>query len=50
VTEALQPDQAQGFQIDALRLRLETERAIGGSDAAGGWDRNLAYDRTGAGL
>ena len=26
VAEALQPDLAQGFQIDALRLRLEMER------------------------
>ena len=33
VAEALQPDLAQGFQIDALRLRLEMERAFGGSDA-----------------
>ena len=30
VAEALQPDLAQGFQIDALRLRLEMERAFGG--------------------
>ena len=29
VAEALQPDLAQGFQIDALRLRLEMERAFG---------------------
>ena len=35
VARALQPDLAQGFQIDALRLRLEMERAFGGSDAAG---------------
>ena len=35
VAEALQPDLAQGFQIDALRLRLEMERACGGSDASG---------------
>ena len=38
VAEALQPDRAQGFQIDALRLRLEMERAFGGSDADGAWD------------
>ena len=38
VAEALQPDLAQGFQIDALRLRLEMERAFGGSDAMGLWD------------
>jgi hypothetical protein len=35
VAEALQPDLAQGFQIDALRLRLEMERTFGGSDAMG---------------
>ena len=28
VAEALQPDLAQGFQIDALRLRLEMEREL----------------------
>jgi hypothetical protein len=44
VAEALQPDLAQGFQIDALRLRLEMERAFGGSDAGGAWDWKLAYD------
>ncbi len=44
VAEALQPDLAQGFQIDALRLRLEMERAFGGSDAAGIWDWKLAYE------
>ena len=44
VAEALQPDLAQGFQIDALRLRLEMERAFGGSDAAGAWDWKLAYE------
>ena len=33
VAEALQPDLAQGFQIDSLRLRLEMERAFGGSEA-----------------
>lgn len=44
VAEALQPDLAQGFQIDALRLRLEIERAIGGSDADGAWDWKLAYE------
>ena len=38
VAEALQPDLAQGFQIDALRLRVEMERAFGGSDADGAWD------------
>ena len=43
VAEALQPDLAQGFQIDALRLRLEMERAFGGSDATGAWDWKLAY-------
>ena len=41
VAEALQPDLAQGFQIDALRLRLEMERAFGGSDATGAWDWKL---------
>ena len=35
VAEALQPDLAQGFQIEALRLRVEMERAFGGSDADG---------------
>jgi hypothetical protein len=44
VAEALQPDLAQGFQIDALRLRLEMERALGGSDADGAWDWKLAYE------
>ena len=44
VAEALQPDLAQGFQIDALRLRLEMERAFGGSDAVGAWDWKLAYE------
>jgi hypothetical protein len=44
VAEALQPDLAQGFQIDALRLRLEMERAFGGSDADGTWDWKLAYE------
>ena len=44
VAAALQPDLAQGFQIDALRLRLEMERAFGGSDAAGAWDWKLAYE------
>ena len=44
VAEALQPDLAQGFQIDALRLRLEMERAFGGSDADGVWDWKLAYE------
>lgn len=44
VAEALQPDLAQGFQIDALRLRLELERAFGGSDAMGVWDWKLAYE------
>ncbi len=44
VAEALQPDLAQGFQIDALRLRLEMERASGGSDAYGTWDWKLAYE------
>jgi predicted RNA methylase len=44
VAEALQPDLAQGFQIDALRLRLEMERAFGGTDAAGLWDWKLAYE------
>jgi len=42
VAEALQPDLAQGFQIDALRLRLEMERAFGDSDADGTWDWKLA--------
>ncbi len=44
VAEALQPDLAQGFQIDALRLRLDMERAFGGSDAVGAWDWKLAYE------
>ncbi|MDP2081040.1 MAG: strawberry notch family protein [Pseudotabrizicola sp.] len=44
VAEALQPDLAQGFQIDALRLRLEMERAFGGSDTNGVWDWKLAYE------
>jgi len=44
VAEALQADLAQGFQIDALRLRLEMERAFGGSDADGVWDWKLAYE------
>jgi len=44
VAEALQPDLAQGFEIDALRLRIEMERAFGGSDADGAWDWKLAYD------
>lgn len=44
VAEALQPDLAQGFQIDALRLRLEMERAFGCSDADGAWDWKLAYE------
>ena len=42
--EALQPDLAQGFQIDALRLRIEMERAFGGSDADGAWEWKLAYE------
>jgi len=44
VANALQTDLAQGFQIDALRLRLEMERAFGGSDATGAWDWKLAYE------
>ena len=44
VAEALQPDLAQGFEIDALRLRVEMERAFGGSDATGAWDWKLAYE------
>ncbi|WP_341485634.1 bifunctional class I SAM-dependent methyltransferase/DEAD/DEAH box helicase [Thioclava sp. GXIMD4215] len=44
VAEALQPDLAQGFQIDRLRLRLEMESAFGGSDATGAWDWKLAYE------
>ena len=44
VAEALQHDLAQGFQIDALRLRREMERAFGGSDADGTWDWKLAYE------
>ena len=44
VAEALQPDLAKGFQIDALRLRLEMERAFGGFDADGAWDWKLAYE------
>ena len=38
VAEALLPDLAQGFQIDALRQRREMECAFGGSDADGAWD------------
>ena len=44
VAEALQPDLAQGFQIDTLRLRVEMERAFGGSDADGAWDWKVAYE------
>ena len=44
VAERLQPDLAQGFQIDALRLRLEMERTFGGSDAMGAWDWKMAYE------
>jgi hypothetical protein len=44
VAEALLPDLAQGFQINALRLRIEMERAFGGSDADGAWDWKLAYE------
>jgi hypothetical protein len=44
VARALQPDLAQGFQIDALRLRLGMERAFGGSDAMGLWDWKLGYE------
>ena len=44
VAEALQPDLAQGFHLDALRLRVEMERAFGGSDAEGAWDWKLAYE------
>ena len=44
VAEALQPDLAHGFQIDALRLRLEMERTFGGSDAMGAWDWKLGYE------
>ncbi|MGX0878818.1 hypothetical protein ACSSV4_003521, partial [Roseovarius sp. MBR-154] len=44
VAEALQPDLAQGFQIDARHLRVEMERAFGGSDATGAWDWKLAYE------
>jgi len=48
VAEALQPDLAQGFQIDTLRLRVEMERVFGGSDATGAWDWKLAYERRAA--
>ncbi|KII15457.1 bifunctional class I SAM-dependent methyltransferase/DEAD/DEAH box helicase [Phaeobacter sp. S60] len=44
VAEALQPDLAQGLQIDALRLRRAMEHAFGGSDATGAWDWKLAYE------
>jgi P-loop containing NTP hydrolase pore-1/C-terminal domain on Strawberry notch homologue len=44
VAQSLQPDLAQGFQIDALRLRVEMERAFGGSDTNGVWDWKLAYE------
>lgn len=44
VAEALQPDLAQGCQIDALRLRLKLERAFSGSDADGAWAWKLAYE------
>ncbi len=44
VAEALQSDLTQGFQIDALHLRLEMERAFGGSDADGTWDWKRAYE------
>ena len=44
VAEALQPDLAQGFQINALRRRIEMERAFGSSDADSAWDWKLAYE------
>jgi hypothetical protein len=44
VAQSLQPDLAQGFQIDALRLRVEMKRAFGGSDSDGAWDWKLAYE------
>ena len=44
VAEALQPDLAQGAPITATRLRLEMERAFGGSDATGAWDWKIAYE------
>jgi len=44
VAASLQPDLAQGFQIDALQLRLEMDRTFGGSDADGAWDWKLAYE------
>jgi hypothetical protein len=44
MARALQLDLAQGFQIDALRLRLEMESAFGGSDATGVWDWKLGYE------
>ena len=44
VAEALQTELVQGFQIDALRLRVEMERAFGGSDATGAWHWKLAYE------
>ncbi len=44
VAQSLQPDLAQGFQINALRLHMEMERAFGGSDADGAWDWKLAYE------
>ncbi|WP_010139423.1 strawberry notch-like NTP hydrolase domain-containing protein, partial [Oceanicola sp. S124] len=44
VAEALQPDLAQGAPIDATRLRLEMERAFGGTDADGAWNWKLAYE------
>jgi hypothetical protein len=50
VARSLQSDLAQGFQIDALRLRLEMECAFGGSDAAGLWDWKLAYEACEAAL
>jgi hypothetical protein len=50
VAQSLQSDLAQGFQIDALRLRLEMERAFGGSDAEGLWDWKLAYEACEAAL
>ena len=50
VAASLQPDLAQGFQIDVLRLRLEIERAFDGSDAAGAWDWKLAYEACEAAL
>ncbi len=46
VAEALQPYLAQGFQVDALRLRLEMEQALGRYVGFGGATDAIAADWT----